>query len=87
MQLLTHEERSIIVNDDERFRMYVMEALGELRNDVKSVVGNGQPGRLSNLEKRVARHEWFLGLAIGGAAVVGYLLSYGVSLAPIVFGK
>ncbi len=87
MQQLSIEQRMQIVGDDQQFKMYVMEALGELKTDMKTVVGNGQKGRLDKLEEKVDHHGWYIALAIGGAAVVGYLLSYGVSLAPIVFGK
>lgn len=82
MDQLTTQQRVEIVSDDEQFRMYVMETLGELKTDMKGIVGNGQPGRLSKLEAKVAKHEWYLAVAIGAALILGYVVQYAVALAP-----
>lgn len=87
MEQLTTEQRNAIMNDDQQFKLYVMETLGELKADMKSVVGNGAPGRLSKLEDKVDHIEWWIALAIGGGAVLGYLIAYGVSMLPVVAGK
>jgi hypothetical protein len=52
------------------FKARVLADLAELKKDMHHLVGNGQPGRVATIEKRV---EWLiiavviLGLSVGGA--------------------
>ena len=56
------------------FEKEVLEHLTELRTEMRALVGNGQPGRLQLLEKRVEGHERFVQRAGGlGAALAGML--------------
>ena len=70
------------MNDDAQFKLYVMETLGELKTDMKGIVGNGQPGRLNKLETKVSRHDWYLAGAVGAALILGYVVEYAIALAP-----
>jgi len=87
MEPLTKEQSDIIVADDLQFRLHVMESLGELRTDMRSLVGNGQPGRMDKLERRVERHGWYIALAVGGVGVLGFLISNGITLLPTLLGS
>lgn len=73
------------MQNDEQFRLYVMEVLGELQAGMKSLVGNGQPGRVSKLEAKVDRLEWYLALAIGGGVASSFILNWGWKLASAYF--
>jgi len=83
MEQLTQQQREEIVNDDQQFKLHVMECLGELRADMKSIVGNGQPGRLNKLENKVNRHDLYIAGAMGAAVLIGYVLRYGSALLPV----
>jgi hypothetical protein len=72
--------------DDVQFKLYVAEKLGELTADMKSLVGNGQPGRIGQLEKKVDRHEWYFAIAIGGAMVGSYMVEHGWNIVSVIFG-
>jgi hypothetical protein len=76
MEPLTSDQRQTIVDNDEQFKLYVMEVLGEVQAGMKSLVGNGQPGRVSKLEAKVDRLEWYLALAIGGSVAAGFILQW-----------
>ena len=39
--------------NDDQFKIYVAETLGELKTGMKSLLGNGQPGRIGVLEREV----------------------------------
>lgn len=39
-----------------------------------SLFGNGQPGVIATIVKRLTRLEWYLALSIGGCSVVLYIL-------------
>ena len=54
------------------FEAHAVKELAELRTDMKSLVGNGQPGRVSILEKRVLK------LIIAVAVIAA--LSFGPSI-------
>jgi len=58
--------------------------LGELRADMKSIVGNGQPGRLNKLENKVNKHDLYIAGAVGAAVLIGYVLQYGSALLPVI---
>ena len=56
------------------FERQVLSDLTELKTQMRSLVGNGQPGRVSELESRVERHEAFIQRAGGiGAALAGLM--------------
>ena len=71
------EQVQQIVDDDVQFRMHVMESLGELKTDMKSLVGNGQPGRVSKLESKVDKLEWYAAVCIGAGMFGSYLIHWG----------
>ncbi len=48
------------------FEAHTVKELAELKTDMKSLVGNGQPGRVAILEGRVLK------LAIGLVAIAAY---------------
>lgn len=85
MEPLQPHQREAIVNDDVQFKMYVCERLGELTTDMKSLVGNGQPGRVQKLEKRVDRLEWWAALAIGAGVFGSYLIHWGWEIGSALF--
>ena len=56
------------------FERQVLSDLAELRAQMFSLLGNGHPGRIEQLEERVERHEAFLQRVGGvGAAGIGLL--------------
>ena len=57
------------------FEKQVLEDLTELKTEMRSLVGNGQPGRLQRLEERVARHETFVQRAGGVGVALAALLT------------
>lgn len=62
---MTHDE----------FQIKVIESLAELKTDVKSLVGNGQPGRVTMLEqdvKALIRWRW---IVTGGILAVSAVIS------------
>jgi hypothetical protein len=59
------------MNDFER---QVLADLAALKADMKWLIGNGHPGRLQELESRVAKHDAFVQRAGGiGAALAGLI--------------
>jgi len=42
------------------FEAQVLADLGELKAQMRSLIGNGQPGRIKELEARVERHEAYV---------------------------
>ena len=38
------------------------------------LIGNGQPGRISIIEKRVGRLEFYLAIAIGAGTIIGWVI-------------
>jgi len=54
------------------FEKLVLSELAELRAQMRTLIGNGQPGRIQQMEERMERHEAFLQRAggIGSALVI-----------------
>jgi hypothetical protein len=59
----------------EQFQDLVIADLSQLKLQMRQLLGNGQPGRLHDLEARVARHEAFLQRATGLGWIVGPVLA------------
>jgi hypothetical protein len=57
------------------FEGQVLADLSVLKSQMKEVVGNGQPGRLAQLEGRILEHEKSVQRLKGIAAVFGGLLT------------
>jgi hypothetical protein len=57
------------------FETQVLADLSVLKSQMRSLLGNGQPGRLHALEARVERHEGVVQRAKGMGAVGGLLLT------------
>ena len=58
------------------FEKLVLADLAVLKAEMKTLLGNGQPGRLVKMEEKVARHETALQRAIG----VGLFGGFGLTL-------
>jgi hypothetical protein len=58
------------------FEAQVLADLCVLKSQMKEVVGNGQPGRLAQLEGRVLDHERSVQRLKGVAAAFGGLLTF-----------
>jgi hypothetical protein len=57
------------------FEAQVLAALSTLKSQMKEIVGNGQPGRLAQLETRMQQHESAVQRLKGMAAAFGGLLT------------
>jgi hypothetical protein len=57
------------------FEAQVLAALSTLKSQMKEIVGNGQPGRLAQLESRMHEHENAVQRLKGMAAAFGGLLT------------
>jgi hypothetical protein len=57
------------------FEKQVLSDLAALKAEMKALMGNGQPGRLHELEEKVARHEAYANRAAGVGALAGTLLT------------
>jgi hypothetical protein len=57
------------------FERQVLEDLAMLKTQMKSLLGNGQPGRLHHLESSVERHETALQKFAGAGVLFGSLLT------------
>lgn len=57
------------------FERTVLADLATLKAEMRQLLGNGQPGRLAQLEQRVDQHEHMVQRATGVGAVVGGLLT------------
>ena len=57
------------------FERQVLEDLATLKTQMKSIVGNGQPGRLHHLESSVERQHAALQKFAGAGVVFGSLLT------------
>lgn len=60
------------MNDFER---QVLSDLAELKAQMRSLLGNGRAGRISEIEQRVERHEGFIQRAGGIGAALAALLT------------
>ncbi|HZU21889.1 MAG TPA: hypothetical protein VE998_03595 [Terriglobales bacterium] len=56
------------------FESRVLSDLAELKSQMCSLLGIGQPGRLSELEASVTRHDRWMSRASGIGAALGVLL-------------
>jgi hypothetical protein len=57
------------------FEKQVLEDLSELKAQMRALLGNGQPGRIAVLERRVERHETFIQRAGGIGAAFASLIT------------
>jgi hypothetical protein len=57
------------------FEKQVLADLAAMKTQMHSLLGNGQPGRLREVELRVERHEAFVQRAGGLGALVGTVLT------------
>jgi hypothetical protein len=57
------------------FERTVLADLATLKAEMKILVGNGQPGRLRQLESRVEQHEQFVQRASGIGALLGVVVT------------
>jgi len=57
------------------FEQTVLSDLAELKSQMRTLVGNGQPGRMTRLEARVEEHERFVQRAGGIGAALGGLVT------------
>jgi hypothetical protein len=55
------------------FEQNVLRDLAELKMQMRALVGNGQPGRIHELEARVEKHEALVQRAIGIGALAGFV--------------
>lgn len=65
---------------DLEFRDFMIESVTELKTDMKSLIGNGQPGRIDKIETDIdelkASKNRFIGIAIGASSVISVALEY-----------
>jgi hypothetical protein len=57
------------------FEQRVLADLSTLKTEMKTLLGNGQPGRLRQMEERVEKHEALVQRAIGIAGLAGMALT------------
>ena len=57
------------------FEQQVLSDLAVLKSQMRELLGNGQPGRLRQLEQRVERHERVVQRLSGIGAVLAFLLA------------
>jgi hypothetical protein len=57
------------------FEKQVLSDLSELKTQMRQLLGNGQPGRVQQLEARVEQHERFVQRAGGIGAALAALLT------------
>jgi hypothetical protein len=57
------------------FESKVLSDLAELKANMKWVIGNGNQGKMQEIEERVERHEAYLQRFTGIAAAVGCLIT------------
>jgi hypothetical protein len=57
------------------FESQVLSDLATLKTQMQALLGNGQPGRLRQLEQRVERHEALVQRAGGIGALFGFLIT------------
>ncbi len=67
------------------FEAQVLADLAVLKSQMKEVVGNGQPGRLAQLESRLLDHEKTVQRLKGIAAAFGALLTVAHAAIDILF--
>lgn len=57
------------------FEKQILADLATLKSQMKTLLGNGQPGRLRQLEQRVEKTETFVQRLAGAGALFALLLS------------
>jgi hypothetical protein len=57
------------------FERTVLADLATLKSEMRQLLGNGQPGRLAQIEQRVDQHEHMVQRATGIGALLGGLLT------------
>ena len=58
------------------FEERVLSDLAELKTNMRWIIGNGNPGKIQQIEERVERHEAYLQRFTGVATAVGSLLTF-----------
>ena len=58
------------------FEEHVLSDLAELKANMRWIIGNGNQGRIQEIEQRVDRHEAYLQRFTGVATAVGALLTF-----------
>jgi hypothetical protein len=69
------------------FEAQVLADLCVLKTQMKEIVGNGQPGRLSQVESRLCDHERSLQRMKGIAAAFGGLLTFAHVAIALLVGR
>jgi hypothetical protein len=69
------------------FEAQVLADLSVLKSQMKEIVGNGQPGRLSQLEGRIFDHERTMQRMKGIAAAFGGLLTFAHVAIDLLVGR
>jgi hypothetical protein len=57
------------------FEQAVLSDLAILKTEMKLLLGNGQPGRLQQLEARVGKHERSMQRVHGAGALLGVIIT------------
>lgn len=58
------------------FEQKVLSDLAELKADMRWIIGNGNPGKIQEIEERVDRHEAYLQRFTGVATAVAAILTF-----------
>ena len=69
------------------FEAQALADLSVLKSQMKELVGNGQPGRLTHLEDRILDHEKAVQRLKGMAAAFGALLTFAHVAIDVVLGR
>ena len=69
------------------FEGQVLADLSVLKSQMKEIVGNGQPGRLTQLESRILDHEKAVQRLKGIATAFGGLLTFAHLAIDLVVGR
>jgi len=69
------------------FEAQVLADLCVLKSQMKEVVGNGQPGRLAQIESRILDHERTVQRLKGAAAAFGGLLTVAHFAIDLLIGR
>lgn len=59
--------------NQEEFQLHVIDVLARLDENMESLVGNGQPGRVTKLEDKVEalqKERWYAGGVIAGVSTL-----------------
>lgn len=60
------------------FQQQVISDLSELKTNMASLIGNGQPGRIGSLEREVKNHSKIINRVIGALIVINFLFGAGI---------